>query len=268
MTKLEILRYIMNSLENTNPAIVLEMIDAYKNTPVVTDESTLTEVFADTSISSVELTTPITVTKEAQLHRNFSIDGGNQKISTAATGKVFTFLKNGEFHDIVIESSADNKEWHSSWGMQFFTGNNTVTNLKVTGCNGALLVNGAKVTLKGTIDVSGNTFGGIEVSKGVGVENKGILDITEATLINTTEEYGKPTIWVGKDLDESGEVIGAQGMTKILFTKEDGTQQYHFYLNPENAVKPTEPESPELDEPDSEEDNEEVTTLNDNEENS
>ena len=43
MTKLEILRYIMNSLENTNPAIVLEMIDAYKNTPVVTDESTLTE---------------------------------------------------------------------------------------------------------------------------------------------------------------------------------------------------------------------------------
>lgn len=81
MTKLEILRYIMNSLENTNPAIVLEMIDAYKNTPVVTDESTLTEVFADTSISSVELTAPITVTKEAQLHRNFSMDGGNQKIS-------------------------------------------------------------------------------------------------------------------------------------------------------------------------------------------
>ncbi len=58
-----------------------------------------------------------------------------------------------------------------------------------------MLVNGSEVTLEGAIDVSGNEFGGIESSKGVGLENDPELNVTDATFTNTSEAYGLPTIW-------------------------------------------------------------------------
>jgi len=80
--------------------------------------------------------------------------------------------------------------------------------IKYTPENAAIIVNSLEVTLKGKIDVSGNTFGGIEVSKGSALNlNPGVLNINGATIINNTEEYGKPTIWV----DESMKM-------KVLFT--------------------------------------------------
>lgn len=239
MTKSEILKYIMNTPENTNPMILIQMLESFKDTPVITDESSFTNAVTDTSVGSIEFSAPLNMSSETQITHKITIDGNNQPITTSAQGKVLTFMAGANCNNIIIESTADNTDWHSSYGIQFYTDENTLSNSKFSGCNAAILVNGGKLTLNGTIDVSNNTFGGIEVSKGSaeGLDIS-ILDVTNANIINTSEEYGKPTIWIDGITDEAGKVIGVSNMTKIIFTKEDGTQQIHYYLNSKNTIKP------------------------------
>lgn len=55
MTKSEILKYIMNTPENTNPMILIQMLESFKDTPVITDESSFTNAVTDTSVGSIEL---------------------------------------------------------------------------------------------------------------------------------------------------------------------------------------------------------------------
>lgn len=56
------------------------------------------------------------------------------------------------------------------------------------------------------------------------------LNINGASLINTTEEYGKPTIWT----DGEGQVvIGADSMFTNSEIKED---QVQYYLREENSI--------------------------------
>ena len=123
----------------------------------------------------------------------------------------------------------------SSYGIHFYTGKSTISSGKFHGHNAGILVNGGALTLKGTIDVSSNYFGGIEVSKGAaaGLEPS-VLDISECVLVNDSEEYGKPTVWIDGIDETVGRVIGGN-LTEVLFTKEDGTQQLHYYLHPINA---------------------------------
>lgn len=102
-------------------------------------------------------------------------------------------------------------------------------------------MNGAKVTLKGTIDVSGNTFGGIEVCKGASLNlTAGVLDVTGASIINTTEAYAKPTIWIDGNTEDEGIVVGAEDMTMVEILHGD-TIQKQYYLDPANAVNPNPP---------------------------
>ena len=65
----------------------------------------------------------------------------------------------------------------------------------------------------------------------------GILNINGATLVNTTEEYGKPTIWIDGTTDEEGIVNGADTLTRVEVTTES-KNQIHFYLDSKNAQAP------------------------------
>jgi hypothetical protein len=96
-----------------------------------------------------------------------------------------------------------------------------------------LLVNGSEVTLEGAIDVSGNEFGGIESSKGVGVEKDPKLTVTDATFTNTSEAYGLPTIWEDQI---KGTVVAADEQFTVNEEVREGQVQY--YLDAENAVDP------------------------------
>ena len=236
MTKSEILKYIMNTPENTNPMILIQMLESFKDTPVITDESSFTNAVTDTSVGSIEFSAPLNMSSETQITRKITIDGNNQPITTATQGKVLTFTAGANCNDMIIESTADNTEWHSSYGIQFYTGNNTLNNSKISGCNAGILINGGKLTCTGTIDVSNNTFGGIEVSKGraEGLEPS-TLDITNATIINTSEEYGKPTIWIDGNTEEDGIVKGAEAMIAVEVPHGD-TIQKQFYLEAKNAM--------------------------------
>ena len=93
----------------------------------------------------------------------------------------------------------------------------------------------ATVNLEGTVDVSGNTFGGIEVCKGSNPDlTAGVLNIGTASIVNTTEAYGQPTIWIDGNTDDVGIVNGAESMTMVEVAHGDTTQK-QYYLNAENS---------------------------------
>ena len=217
---------------------VAEQTEPDPGTAEAGDSQSFNEAVADPTISKISVTAPMSVTAESQINREITIEGNGNTVTTSAQGKVFTLTAGGAVSDININSTADNTDWHSSYGLQFYTGEGTVSDVKISGCNAAIIVNGATVTLNGTIDVSGNTFGGIEVSKGAASGlSAGVLNINGATLINTTEAYGKPTIWIDGNTDAEGIVNGAESMTMVEVPHGDTTQK-QYYLNAENAVAP------------------------------
>lgn len=203
----------------------------------VSDQTGLEEAISNPDVKSITIASEVSLDKELQLRNSgTTFNGNNKTISSNVEGKVLTFLNDGTtVNDLVIESTADNTDWHSSYNVQFYTGTHKLKNAKLSGGNAGIIVNAATLTLEGTIDVSGNTFGGIEVSKGVAEGlSAGVLNINGATLINTTEEYGKPTIWIDGNTDDVGIVNGAESMTMI---EKDGQKQY--YLDASHAVDPS-----------------------------
>lgn len=202
----------------------------------VSDQTGLEEAIADPEVKTIAISSPVTLDKELQLRNSgTTFNGNNETISSDTEGKVLTFWNDGTtVNDLVVESTADNTDWHSSYNVQFYTGTHKLKNAKLSGGNAGIIVNAATLTLEGTIDVSGNTFGGIEVSKGAAEGlSAGVLNINGATLINITEEYGKPTIWIDGNTNDVGIVNGAESMTMI---EKDGQKQY--YLDASHAVDP------------------------------
>ena len=94
------------------------------------------------------------------------------------------------------------------------------------------MVNGSSVSLEGTIDVSNNSFGGIEVSKGENVEQEPSLLANGAVLTNTTEVNGKPTVWTDRT---DAAAVRVPDLTSVPFTEND-KDQTHFYLDAVNAL--------------------------------
>lgn len=112
---------------------------------------------------------------------SFIIDGNN---------KTITFNK------------ADPKSWdnNNAYILHFYNNTNEVTvkNIKLTGSNAAMLIDGANVKLTGTVDVSGNGYGGIVVSKGTDASTSSQLNVSGAVLKNDDECKSVPTIWMDK----------------------------------------------------------------------
>ncbi|BBH23452.1 hypothetical protein Back11_47970 [Paenibacillus baekrokdamisoli] len=156
---------------------------------------------ADSVIKTINITGDISTTEKIIVSRAVTINGGNHTV---------TFTGNA-------------LGWNGNYVFQVYnvTGATVFNNIKVTGADAAILVNGSNVTLTGTVDVSVNEFGGIELGKGVGVDTQPALTITGATLVNTTEVYGQPTIWEdGVDVDR----VTGGNLTKV--TKGSQPQYY------------------------------------------
>lgn len=115
----------------------------------------------------------------------------------------------------------------------------TIKNITLTGGDAGLLVNGSKVTLEGKINVFGNEFGGIEVSKGENVTTGGsLIFAVGAEVENKTEKADKPTIWIDKA--DGGTVTGPIVAEKFTKVKVEDKDQTYYYLNVANVpVKPT-----------------------------
>ena len=133
----------------------------------------------------------------------------------------------------IIRYVGETGSWSGGSGdnyvLQVYNAEATIKDLGFTGASAGLLVNASKVTLEGTIDVSGNTFGGIEVSKGVaeGLSN-GQLTV-DGTIIMNNEERTVPVIWIEKD---QGTVTGS-GVDGYYATTETNNKEQTYYYSDE-----------------------------------
>ena len=223
--------------------------ETYVNNPnfgkaIIENAEDVAAALEDPDIKELTLNAPIDITSEIQINKPMTIDGAGNTVTKSEPGKAFTMTEDSTIQDITIENTADNTEWNSSYGVQFYTGEHTVKNSTFTGGNAGIIANSATVNLEGTINVSGNTFGGIEVcrSQAAAVAKStdnaalpaGVLNINGATIINDTEEYGKPTIWIDGNTDADGIVNGADAFTMIQLPHGDYFQK-QFYLNEANS---------------------------------
>ena len=165
--------------------LVLPFISVSAQAKEVGTFEELNNAIEDTSVDSITLKNDINTTEKLNITHELTIDGANH-----------TLTYTGKFGN---ENAATNTTWGGVYVLQVYNTTATVKNISLTGGNAALLVNGSTVTLEGTIDVSGNGFGGIELGKGTGVSTEPKLVLGEgAKLVNSSESADKPTVWADK----------------------------------------------------------------------
>ncbi len=176
----------------------------------VNNQSELKEALNDSSISTIILGSDIETTEKINITRPVTIDGANHTIKYVGT--------------FGSSNSSSNTVWGGIYVLQVYKSEATIRDIKLTGGNAALLVNGSTVTLEGKIDVSGNGFGGIELGKGSNVDTAPYLILADnSEIINTTESSDRPTIWVPDDTD--GAMIEIDGIRFDLEKGEELTLQ-------------------------------------------
>ncbi|MBE5040810.1 S-layer homology domain-containing protein [Ructibacterium gallinarum] len=205
-------------------------------------EGELRAALQNESAKNVFMTADIEVQSPVIISRNVTLDGLTHTLKGPLTSKNLLLVQSSvgtpvsrcrirNLKTVFTESAPS--DWRSAYAIQVYTAQNTVLeNVSANNGNAGILINGADVTFEGTIDVSDNSFGGIEVSKGRDVTTEPRLRSNEAILTNTTEENKKPTIWTDQ-IDASA--VEIQDLTAVPFT-EDGKNQTHFYLNPINSA--------------------------------
>lgn len=159
-------------------------------TTTVNSQSDLKSALQNSDIDNIILGQDIETTEKINITRPVTIDGNNHTMKYVGT--------------FGSSQSSSNTVWGGIYLLQVYKTNATIRNIKLTGGNAALLVNGGSVKLEGTIDVSGNGFGGIELGQGAGVETVNHIIMDENTnIVNTTETADKPTLWVPSDSDDA-----------------------------------------------------------------
>ena len=186
-------------------ALILPLMNVKAATVTVRNQSDLKAALQNTEATIISLGEDIETTEKINITRPVTIDGNNHTIKYV-----------GKFGS---DQSSDNKVWGGIYVLQVYKTNATIRNIKLTGGNAALLVNGGNVKLEGTIDVSGNGFGGIELGQGSGVEDINHLIMDEnTTIVNSTE-----TLWVPGDSDAA--VIEKNGKEYVIASGEELTDE-------------------------------------------
>lgn len=177
----------------------------------VKTEAELKAKLADQSVSEIKLGENITVNEQLVVSRQVAIHGQGHTIARAGNdagvvaGSAAGILVEGDgavsIDNLTVSGpNTSNLGWDSGeYGIKVYNAKNVILqDVRVIGANAGIQVNSSTVKLAGTVDVSGNEFGGIEVCKSAneGLENPS-LDVTGATLKNADEDaFSNPTIWV------------------------------------------------------------------------
>lgn len=200
----------------------------------------LADALADPEIKLITITGTVEAGDVISIDRDVMIKGGETAKSVGA-GIVFDNTDgieivnagNVTIEGIRLEVKNNEEGWQGIYGVQAYGASEvTFKNVSVSGADGGILVNGADVTLEGTIDVSGNEFGGIEVSKGSGVETMPALDASAAELANGSETASNPTIWIDKVSELGENVVTATDMFTVKPSEKD---QLYFFIDEANA---------------------------------
>ncbi len=177
-------------------------------TRTVNTEEELINAIKDKSVDYISIGSDINTTQKITTTRDVTIDGNGHTLKYVGT--------------FGSEKSTDNKVWGSIYILQIYKANVTIKDIKLTGGNAAILVNGGNVTLEGIVDVSGNGFGGIELGKGKDVTSTPTLNLdNDAKIVNTTDSNSSPSVWVPKDTDNALMII--DGVSKTFTAGEELT---------------------------------------------
>ncbi|MEW8974506.1 MAG: carboxypeptidase-like regulatory domain-containing protein, partial [Tissierellaceae bacterium] len=176
----------------------------------VSDFDELKAAIESTEVITINIMNDINVTEKLDIKSEKNINGNNH----ALTGNNET-------------------GWQGFYILHFYKTKGNVKNIKLTGADAAIYVNGSNVSLEGTVDVGGNEFGGIEVSKGEGVTEEPKLNISTATLVNSTEDNNIPTVWEDKigTKEADNRVTGHDTMKVDYNQKTESNIQRFYYLN-------------------------------------
>ena len=172
-------------------------------TAIVTDEASLVAAASNPDVNTISIKASFsTAQKTVFSGRNVYVDGNGNKVS---------FI-------------GDTAGWQGNYVFQSYANTVTIKNLAISGGDAAIYANGATLNLQGTVNVSGNEFGGIEVSQGSGVTTPAILNAGLA-LVNTNEANAKPSAWTDKVSTANATVNGS-----FTTTTHIGTNQKQYYL--------------------------------------
>lgn len=184
------------------------VITVTDNAPVdeskhVTNIDELNAALADETVTSITLDNNIEIPANFAISRAVTIDGdgngftfenalgttegvGDDGLRVAADGVTLKNLT------VTVTSAED---WQGNYAIQVYNATGvTLENVKATGGDAGILVNGSRVIVDGTVDVSDNEFGGIEVSRGADLERAGQLTIN-GNIVMVNEEYTRPAVW-------------------------------------------------------------------------
>ncbi len=195
-------------------------------TQTVVDQTSLKAALGDSETDTVILGDDINTTEKINIIRPVTLDGN---------GHTIRYI--GKFGD---EESTSNKVWGGIYVLQVYRTTATIKDLKLMGGNAALLINGSQVKLEGTIDVSENGFGGIELGQGKYVTETVKLEMDNKTnIVNRTEDNERPTIWVPEDSKEAEVILNGE-VEKIKpgleLTLEELLEEFNITDNPETSV--------------------------------
>ena len=180
-------------------------------------------------VEEINITKNITdVAERIVIDRKVEVNGNGNKITftsavnEAAYGSRHGILVNADdvtITDLVVEMDANTNDltWTGTYGIQVFESKGVIlNNITATKADGGLFANDSTVTLTGTITLSGNEFGGMEVSNGTAT-----LNAKGATIVNTSERYAQPTIWT----DSENAVVNSNLISAKI---RDGQKQYYL----------------------------------------
>ena len=197
----------------------------------ITNEDELMEALANEDITTIELENDLEDISGFVIDRPMNFEGNEYQMTFKEFElKGITIISDDVVLNNVSVALTDEIGWQGSYGVHVYNSKNVVLN-NYTGMNAdaALLVNASEVELTGITNVSNNEFGGIEVSKGIGEDLENSVLTISGTIVNETEAYALPTVWVIKG---EGTVNGTFAATNEEI-KED---QIQYYLVEENAT--------------------------------
>lgn len=161
--------------------------------------------------NTVTLMKPVELTQQVTINKAITLDGADYGITTSGiTGTAAILVTAGATVQNVTVSGPNTTAsgWDGGeYGIKVYNATGvTLSNVAVTAANAGILVSSSDATMTGTITVSGNEYGGIEVSKASSLTKAGNLNITDATIVCADENV--PAIWIDGTTASEGVVTG------------------------------------------------------------
>lgn len=211
------------------------------NAKEVSTPEELASACSDVDTTSITFKNNMTISSQITPVGSLVIDGAGHEVTANITyddpngygaGVRFVAANDGsEIKNItVIGPNSTNPGWdEGEYALKIYgAGTIKVTDCKFNNANAGIMVHDSNAIFEGNIDVSGNEFGGIEVSKGATLTING-------TITNSTEAPDRPTLWTNGSDNPVGVINGSfAGSLTSKFIEEKN--QTYYYINPENAA--------------------------------